>query len=432
MGVSCRMWFAEAMCRKTVGDCGRAKVPSKGDWNVPLHTPYFIHHLNVFVLGLVLIIPSSQWRGLSVILARIFGNHQIFLETCARLRCEGLRSMHWVACVLNSTRTSLVSLNMPTTVATILHFSALVIVIEYWWRMHRLPSFRRSLMYLTYLDGVVWAFPTVKLLGVSSQNTEEKMEGIHAMSKLVTSLSYTDHTIQNCDYIDPLLPQFTIDNKTEFGEVQFYFLLDDANQNTIPYALISVYGSPCPQILEETCNCVRACSYQGDSNLRIIMISLIASVISMQPLPSCDDTEKNLWFVVEKSGIDDTEITGYIDSISQDEGRAEKDWLKLINRNKLLDIQSPRNILSYPPFSFTMSNNGHNQFIFPLFAMIGHSNQPWSPPSSFPSDHSNILGLSPTVSKSHWKCSSSCETDNCRIFWILQWMQRESLVLMIT
>ena len=36
MGVSCRMWFAEAMCRKTVGDCGRAKVPSKGDWNVPL------------------------------------------------------------------------------------------------------------------------------------------------------------------------------------------------------------------------------------------------------------------------------------------------------------------------------------------------------------------------------------------------------------
>jgi hypothetical protein len=52
--------------------------------------------------------------------------------------------------------------------------------------------------------------------------------------------------------------QFKINNKTEFGEVQFYFLLDDANQNTIPYALVSVYGPPCPRILEETYNCVRA------------------------------------------------------------------------------------------------------------------------------------------------------------------------------
>ena len=43
----------------------------------------------------------------------------------------------------------------------------------------------------------------------------------------------------------------------------------------------------------------------------------------MQPLPPRDDTEKNLWFVVEKSGIDDTELTGYIDTISQDEERAE-------------------------------------------------------------------------------------------------------------
>ena len=50
MGVSCRMWFAEAMCRKTVGDCGRAKVLSKGDWNVPLQPPWSLLWKQAYML----------------------------------------------------------------------------------------------------------------------------------------------------------------------------------------------------------------------------------------------------------------------------------------------------------------------------------------------------------------------------------------------
>lgn len=86
-----------------------------------------------------------------------------------------------------------------------------------------------------------------------------------------------------------------------------------------------MYGPPNPQILEETYDCVRACAYQGDFNLCVVSIFSIASVISMQSLPPRDETEKDLWFAVEKSGIDDTELTGYVDSLSQEVERAENE-----------------------------------------------------------------------------------------------------------
>jgi len=40
----------------------------------------------------------------------------------------------------------------------------------------------------------------------------------------------------------------------------------------------------------------------------------------MQPLPTtADDVDRDhMWFVVEKSGIDDTGLTGYVDNIEAD------------------------------------------------------------------------------------------------------------------
>jgi hypothetical protein len=35
----------------------------------------------------------------------------------------------------------------------------------------------------------------------------------------------------------------------------------------------------------------------------------------MQPLPCKPNDPENLWFVVEKSGLDDTELTGYVDPV---------------------------------------------------------------------------------------------------------------------
>lgn len=39
-------------------------------------------------------------------------------------------------------------------------------------------------------------------------------------------------------------------------------------------------------------------------------VSSITSVVSMQPLPRVDGDEDNLWFVVEKSGLDDMDLSG--------------------------------------------------------------------------------------------------------------------------
>jgi len=93
--------------------------------------------------------------------------------------------------------------------------------------------------------------------------------------------------------------------------------VENGDKELVPYALVSVYGPPNEDFLEDSFHSLWACTYNGDSNLRIIEISSIISVVSMQPLPKLSGEEGlgDLWFVVEKSGLDDTELTGYVDPV---------------------------------------------------------------------------------------------------------------------
>jgi len=87
----------------------------------------------------------------------------------------------------------------------------------------------------------------------------------------------------------------------------------------MPYALISMYGAPDADLLEDSSHALWACEYQGDANLKVINISSILSVVSMQPLPKLSSDEfggKKMVFVIEKSGLEDTELTGYIDPLN--------------------------------------------------------------------------------------------------------------------
>jgi hypothetical protein len=88
------------------------------------------------------------------------------------------------------------------------------------------------------------------------------------------------------------------------------------------HALILIYGPPDLDLLEDSHHTLLAVTYQGDSNLQIIAVNSIISVVSMQPLPKFTEEEADHWFVVEKSGIDDTELTGYVDPM--DEVRREE------------------------------------------------------------------------------------------------------------
>lgn len=94
--------------------------------------------------------------------------------------------------------------------------------------------------------------------------------------------------------------------------------MQDANDNLVPYALVSLYGPPDADMREDSYGTLLACAYQGDTSLQVIEVASILSVVSMQPLPRRPEDEEDLWFVVEKSGLDDTEPSGYFNqSISE-------------------------------------------------------------------------------------------------------------------
>ena len=49
----------------------------------------------------------------------------------------------------------------------------------------------------------------------------------------------------------------------------------------------------------------------------MVPVTPILSVISMQPLPKVDGDPDRLFFVVEKSGLDDVELMGYADLVQE-------------------------------------------------------------------------------------------------------------------
>jgi hypothetical protein len=106
-----------------------------------------------------------------------------------------------------------------------------------------------------------------------------------------------------------------LNGQIEYAEVQFYFLhftTDEAGEVPRPYALVSMYSRPIQELMVESSNTLWACRYRGNDDLRVIDLSCIVACVSMQPLPPApSDTEHGLWFVVEKSGLEDVQLTGF-------------------------------------------------------------------------------------------------------------------------
>src|SRR6267154_3678697 len=107
----------------------------------------------------------------------------------------------------------------------------------------------------------------------------------------------------------------------EYGEVQFYFLLfptDSLNKSLTAYALVSVYSRPIQELLDESSNTLWACQYRGDGDLCVVEISRIVACVSMQLLPPLLNDPLGLWFVLEKSRLEDFQLTGFEESIDND------------------------------------------------------------------------------------------------------------------
>ena len=105
-----------------------------------------------------------------------------------------------------------------------------------------------------------------------------------------------------------------LNRQIEYAEVWFYFLSftsDNLNEAPLSYAMVSVYSRPVQSLLVESSNTLWACRYCGDEDLRVVDLSRIISCVSMQPLPPVPtDSGEWLWFVIEKSGLDDIQLTG--------------------------------------------------------------------------------------------------------------------------
>jgi hypothetical protein len=117
-----------------------------------------------------------------------------------------------------------------------------------------------------------------------------------------------------------------LNGQIEYAEVQFYFFhftSDGPDTTPTPYALVSVYSRPIQDVLIESSNTLWACRHRGDDGFQVVHLTSIVACVSMQPLPRISsDPEGALWFVVEKSGLEDAQLTGAEETMDNDDTQA--------------------------------------------------------------------------------------------------------------
>jgi hypothetical protein len=109
-----------------------------------------------------------------------------------------------------------------------------------------------------------------------------------------------------------------LNGQREYGEVQFYFFVfatDSPDETPTAHALVSVYSRPIQAILTESSDTLWACEYGGVHDLRVVPLSTIVACVSVQPLPRLPNDPPGLWFVLEKSGLEEVQSTGFEESL---------------------------------------------------------------------------------------------------------------------
>lgn len=77
--------------------------------------------------------------------------------------------------------------------------------------------------------------------------------------------------------------QVIYNNEERFGEVYYFYRISLEGDLWQPVALISLYSTPDPDILETTSDILLVCRYQGDASLVLVEATAIKSLIAMVP-----------------------------------------------------------------------------------------------------------------------------------------------------
>jgi hypothetical protein len=85
---------------------------------------------------------------------------------------------------------------------------------------------------------------------------------------------------------------------------------ENLNVDTDPtaLALVLLYGPPNVRLLSESFNTLWACERGGPADYQVVSVSSINALVSMQPLPRQPGDPENLWFAIEKSGLEDIPV----------------------------------------------------------------------------------------------------------------------------
>lgn len=113
-----------------------------------------------------------------------------------------------------------------------------------------------------------------------------------------------------------MLVKLYLNGNEMYGEVHYYFRLQvDEKMQTV--ALISPYTPPDPSLLALSSKTLKSCQHLPNSNLIVVNIRAIHSVVAMVPhsvtIPGHLVMEDR-WFVVEKPGLDVANMGGIIES----------------------------------------------------------------------------------------------------------------------
>ncbi|KAG1834730.1 hypothetical protein EV424DRAFT_1309649 [Suillus variegatus] len=123
--------------------------------------------------------------------------------------------------------------------------------------------------------------------------------------------------------------KLSLNERTHFGEVQFYFQIHIVTTLGRTLALVSLYSPLNYQLLEESYHTLYSCTYQGNEALKLVDVSSIQSVIAMVPHKLPGDLEL-CFFLVEKPGLDVAQIAGHVDEDNEDrDGDGDGDEDKL-------------------------------------------------------------------------------------------------------
>ena len=102
------------------------------------------------------------------------------------------------------------------------------------------------------------------------------------------------------------------------------FATDSSDETPTAHALVSIYSRPIQALLTESSNTLWACEYRGVHDLQVVPLSTIVACISVQPLPPLLNDPPGLWFILEKSGLEEVQLTGFEELLESEPGPEEE------------------------------------------------------------------------------------------------------------